>query len=302
MNQKTLSTPTKIILSGEYSVLYGYPAIVIPYDRYTHIHFEAVTTAVTIKEHSIDLEHQYIDQIQELCLRIERYLHIKHPQKFRISFTFEAPVQSGYGVSASIVVGMLRYFLEWYQLSLDAYRFISFAKELENIFHSNSSGLDIAAIYYNQPLVFSSLEKIEVLSFDRHKAFHNCYIYHCGQPQETTQQMVKYVQKKHPKTSSIWSDIGSNTQAICQALKSEQSFYASIQKAGYILEELGIVSPKTISLCRDLRQAGSAVKVCGAGGSKTYSGVLFIMSDDRECLSNCIDIQKLTPINEYIRA
>ncbi|GIL17340.1 MAG: mevalonate kinase [Oligoflexia bacterium] len=157
MNLKSFETKVtgKWILAGEHAVLRGCPALVFPLSSRTlEFKFTPSSQAEGLKlvlqgEHGGELELLVWGVIEKAC-------ELKKIHRNRLSGTIEMtsriPVGAGLGASAALSVALSRWFLALGVINQD--EVYEFARNLENLFHGESSGVDIAVAMGGEPLQF----------------------------------------------------------------------------------------------------------------------------------------------------
>ncbi len=160
---KTYSSTGKWILAGEHSVLRGCHALVFP--------LPSLGMKLIFEETSTDLVAQFSGSTGEnyqllFYGLVDKALDILGRQRGSIkgSVRLESslPLGNGLGASAALcsVVGLWFSDLGW----VDRTKLDSFCRELENLFHGESSGVDVAVVLSGKPLYFSRYATSEFLS------------------------------------------------------------------------------------------------------------------------------------------
>jgi len=151
---------SKWILSGEHTVLRGGEALVFPFkNKSLKFSYKVKETDTSLKlkisgEFGNDLEILFTGLLEKALSKVVQSLvHLKG----EIEVTNNIPLGSGLGASASLCVAVARFFC--YQRWIQEDHIIDFAKDLENIFHGESSGVDVTVVHLEKPLCFRRNEK-----------------------------------------------------------------------------------------------------------------------------------------------
>ncbi len=156
VENKSFETRTcgKWILSGEHAVLRGCPALVFPLlSRHLDLSYKPSNEGL-----KLELLGPHGEELQLLFWGVlERVCELKKISRNSLSGELQLrngiPVGAGMGASAAFCVAMTRWFESLgYVETAEVYEF---SRQLENIFHGESSGVDIAVALSAQPLIFT---------------------------------------------------------------------------------------------------------------------------------------------------
>ncbi|QMU99438.1 mevalonate kinase [Borrelia sp. A-FGy1] len=129
-----IKKPSKVLFLGEHSAVYGFPVIGATMPLYMHFIYAFSSSWKYLGSPSLK-----IDEV--ICFIKNRFNKVR-PIEFLI-FS-EIPVGVGLGSSASLSLCFAEYIIT--HKEYENYDKIFLAREIENIFHSKSSGMDILLI------------------------------------------------------------------------------------------------------------------------------------------------------------
>ncbi len=315
----TVTMPGKAILFGEHAVVYpGNTAIILP------IH--GASCAVTVSPNlepgitprrlleylakakadytayqqtaDSNLLHTYQQPANypHLVMALTAgFLHHRgiNLQPLRVRIKSSLPI-GGMGSSAAVAAGIIQAYArhhgltptrdEWYELALSA----------EHFQHGRSSGADIAAVTWRQPVRLSRDQAGATTITALHESaiptelLRHCYVVHTGRPRQSTAEMVAHVRASHHQNPTLIQAIEANTQAFLNQTPdtlTEQQFIEYINTNGRLLEQLGVATSISQDISRQIRERGGAAKVSGAGAlGEGAGGALVIYLADRALL------------------
>lgn len=270
--QKFFQTiPAKILLFGEYAVLYGARAFAVPSNiYYGKLNFgDLLQPTVLYSNKNLRIFAKYLEknfkdviQTDELLYDIEQglYLQTNIPQGF------------GLGSSGVLVASIAKHYAKYENFTLDELH--NLLKNMENAFHGNSSGIDPLVSFLNENIIIQN-EKIQV--YKQKIPNINYKLIDSGNPRNTKHFVGIFKEKMLDKTfykKFRTKYIVTNNLLLESYLKEDTSlFEVLLAELSYLqLEMFAEMIPfNIIQKWRNaLKEKTSAYKLCGAGGGGMF--------------------------------
>jgi len=258
---------SKVILCGEHSVLRGGKAIVIPLKdhsvQYTlELNGEplAVEYDASVATFEILIEGTFEKALELLELKRE-------DARVKISLKSLVPLGKGLGGSAAVCVFVAKVF-ESLNLLQDTTVF-SFAVELENMFHGESSGVDVAGCLSDGPQVYVRGKVLRPIKSNVQGLVFG--LSDCGTSGDTEESIEKVLRLKNQNKDffySLDSDMNEASGLLAEAIEKGEAtkLVRSFQKSSNVFKSWGLVTESMAETADKLQQAGALMtKPTGSG-------------------------------------
>ncbi len=226
---------SKLILSGEHAVVYGYPAIAIPFPLNINIlvNYRPGNIRINSKIYS-----GYIDNIPDSMRGIgesvkETFRMLKESAKdIEIIIDSNVPLGRGLGSSAAVVTaitrGIFKYF-DYQYTNEDLYKIVKIG---ESYAHGKPSGIDMMAVASDMPIVFKKQEGASSFHVKKQQIFVVCDSGKIG----NTKQAVQLVKDRYIADTSNISIVLEHIGAITNEVK-ESLMIGDSKQLGTLLYE-----------------------------------------------------------------
>ncbi|WP_181577806.1 GHMP kinase [Candidatus Liberibacter asiaticus] len=296
MKQQTSQTPhahsiapAKVILSGEYSSLYGASALAVAITFYLRALLTTIEPsliriinsqtieysfeACRLLGHQIDQRHRdfiakkipitsVLTHPNDLILYIfNRHLpHISCGISLDLHSTI--PIGSGFGSSSAIISALsLALSSITHQPFCNKEKLIAETGYIERLQHGKTGIIDSTTIvmggiiYINPPQII----KNETLVGE-------WWAINTGMPESSTGECVSFVEQ-HFSQSSIWSEFNAVTNEMMENIqkKDAEKTYKSVRVNQSLLESIGVVPETVGKFIRCIENNGGSAKIAGAG-------------------------------------
>lgn len=246
--------PGKIILSGEYAVVFGYPGIAVPYKEGIEVTFEeGKEQTLEWMEEEKPGWREYVQEILTLC----------NAPSGSLVINAQIPIGKGMGSSTALVIAITRAVLG------EGCR--EEALKIEDAVNPGNSGLDFSVIWENQPVRFVKNESMELIDHPS-DLLQGIELIDTGMPNEETPELVSWMKEKQDEVQAHLDVIAQCTDRII-AGEDLQTIIRDHHRAQCAL---GVIPERIQEMIQQIEDSGSAAKVIGAG-SRTGDGAGMVL-------------------------
>lgn len=293
------SAPGKVIITGEHSVVYGYPAIAASIGLRCHVQATRYSDGISIEAGDIDCEFNYskedidsinngtmvFEQLDSIALSVSKTLGSIEPN-VHIKIASDIPISAGLGSSAAVAVASIAATSDLFDIKLTKNQISEIAFEAEKITHGTPSGID------NSITTFGGILKFQKGRISVKKLLNPIpLIIGNTLTPRNTKKLVKGVsdlKNDHPQIiSEILDTMGKLANTIETALEeSDLPLLGELFNINHgLLDSLGVGHPTLSELVWRMRVEGAlGAKLTGAGGGGCIIAVCDI--DKRKDIAN----------------
>lgn len=246
---------SKIILIGEHSVVYGYPAIALP--------LTDIEVGCKIFPAKSPLTFDFYDTLSTAIYAALEYLN-RLEEPIRYSITSQVPQKRGMGSSAAVSIAAIRAVFSYFQIPISASLLEILVNKAEIIAHTNPSGLDAKTCLSNDAIKFIRNIGFETIEIDL-KAY--LVIADTGIQGHTREAVGKVAQQEEANLPHL-ARLGYLAEQVEQAITSQDKVAIGryMTQAHHSLKAIGVSIAKVDHLVDSALKAGAlGAKMTGGG-------------------------------------
>ena len=275
---------SKIILIGEHSVVYGYPAIAIPLKK--------IEIECAIEEAKSNFFYDETDTLSVAIFTALKYLK-KENVKIKYKITSQIPQKRGMGSSAAVSIAAIRAIFNYFRENLEDEILEKIVNTAEIVAHKTPSGLDAKTCLSDKAIRFVKNKGFSYidLNLDAYLVIADTGIY--GNTGEAIQNVKNLGSKAELSLKKLGRLTDEMTRILTGNIENKEEKIKKISKIGEImtaanteLGKLNITIEKTELFVKTAIENGAAgAKISGGG----LGGCVIALAENLEIMEKVKD-------------
>jgi mevalonate kinase len=262
----------KVILIGEHSVVYGEPAIAIPFDA-TNVKATIFRSKGPVNIHCfyykglISHAPKVIDGLIQVVKSIVKSFN-EELKDFSLCIESTIPPERGMGSSAAVAIATIRGLYDFFGRALTHEELLNWAHISEKIVHGNPSGIDAAIVGGERTLYYIKGEPFTPFEFNLDAYLVVGDTGRKGQTKDAIEDVRKYIETNPKEGKAYIEELGKLTRAAKDSIESNDPIELGklMTKAHIILDKLGVSDDGlNVLVSRALNSGALGAKLTGGG-------------------------------------
>ncbi len=262
----------KIILMGEHSVVYGYPAIAIP--------LKDILITCRIEPTTRQYSYRPGDTLSTAIYTALKYLN-KQNARIKYNITSDIPTKRGMGSSAAVSIAAIRGVFDYFKREIDEKTLEKLVNEGEIVAHKTPSGLDARTCLSDKAIKFIKGKGFENIEMDLgvYLLIADTGVY------GNTGEAVGKIRDMGEKARPMLAELGRLTEETEGYIRDKdiKNIGENMIKAERELKKLGVTIEKSEILVKTaLNEGALGAKISGGG----LGGCIIALIENNEKLVN----------------
>ncbi|OGG52938.1 hypothetical protein A3H16_00550 [Candidatus Kaiserbacteria bacterium RIFCSPLOWO2_12_FULL_53_8] len=252
--------PGKIILSGEYAVLFGYAGIAVPSPLGIQVEFDEDAASDRIEIYWEGANNEWLTYAEKIVGKTD--------SKLRGHLTIHSNLQLGKGMGSStaLLIVVTR--------ALLGENSRKEALLIEDALNPGHSGFDFATIWEGVPILFRKGDTAKRIDISA-ELLRGAMLIDTGLPSESTAELVAWMRSREKQIEEPLKTIGNCTERLVRG----EPLDAVMRDHNRAQITLGVVPPDVEKLIAAIEQIGGAGKVIGAGSRTGGAGMVLALGN-----------------------
>lgn len=275
----------KIILLGEHSVVYGEPALAIPFPS-TNVETSifksnglGVLNCIYYMGELVETPDILLGLTEVIKGITEKFK--EDYKKLNIDIKSTIPPERGMGSSAAVAVATIRGLYDYFDEALSDDELLKWVNISERIIHGNPSGIDAMITSRGEPLLYIRNQPFKPfeISIGGYLIVGDTGVK--GKTKEAVEAVAKFIEKTPEEGRSLIKELGLITRTGMEKIKEKNinDFGQLMFKAHQILIEIG-VSDSNLNTLVDTAVENGALGAKLTGGGR--GGCMIALADNKE--------------------